>query len=348
MFNISELISDKTGVVVFVRKDGEFYCSESFDEALKEIFNTKASVEYIDLDSNYRTMRVDAVADVANKIITLRMPKECGSNGCNLRLTFSAENGITAEEDNPGGGSGGVSSWNDLTDKPFYEETKQGYILPETTVPIDDEGMGSIMNAPAAPLILGETYKVVWNGTEYNCVAQALDAFMAGAFALGNIGAVTGGEMTDDPFLIVLTPFEAGGVWGLVLPLDGSVEMTFSVYGTIRTLKTLEEKFLPANIKPAFFVRLEQPEPGVYTLAEGITFSDIYAAASAGRVVYLVETREYGVCILATLSSIDPTKNATFANMEVNGIGVCINAYMIDIDGTVHASNGYNIFKHVE
>ena len=98
MYNISEYVSDRTGIVLFIRKDGKYYCSDSFDEAQKEIFNTRSTVEYVDLDNKYKTVRVDANMDAENKVMTLSIPEAVGAGKNALHLIFSKENGIIAEE----------------------------------------------------------------------------------------------------------------------------------------------------------------------------------------------------------------------------------------------------------
>lgn len=110
MFNVSEYVSAKTGSVVFVRKDGNFYCSESYHEAHKKIFKTRATIEYIDLDKNYNTTRVDASVDETKKIITLQVPAEFGSANM-LRVTYSCGGNLAGEEIGAIGGGSGAGSY---------------------------------------------------------------------------------------------------------------------------------------------------------------------------------------------------------------------------------------------
>lgn len=89
---------DKTGSVVFVRKNNQIICSETWDNAYRLIFQTKATVEYIDLDSDYSTTRVDAKADAANFAITIFVPAEFGKDSKLLEITYSLVDGISERE----------------------------------------------------------------------------------------------------------------------------------------------------------------------------------------------------------------------------------------------------------
>ena len=140
----------------------------------------------------------------------------------------------------PPGNSGGVTSWNDLTDKPFYEEVVEGYILPETTLTGTD---GQMIITNEFHLQDGQTYTVKWNGTEYTCACIEEEV---GLYGLGNLGAMMGGESTGEPFVIMngesLGLGDAG--YGVAVALDGSSTATVSIYGKKVTIYTLEEKYL--------------------------------------------------------------------------------------------------------
>ena len=98
MDNCSKYVSDKTGSVVFVRKNNQIICSETWGNAYRLIFQTKATVEYIDLDSDYSTTRVDAKADAANFAITIFVPAEFGKDSKLLEITYSLADGISKRE----------------------------------------------------------------------------------------------------------------------------------------------------------------------------------------------------------------------------------------------------------
>lgn len=97
----------------------------------------------------------------------------------------------------PDGAGGGVTSWNDLTDKPFYEEIIE--IFPETTVTLDtpDGTCYYTQLDTVIDLKVSETYIVNWNGVEYERVCIVANNYIY----LGNDNQV-GGENTGEPFFI--------------------------------------------------------------------------------------------------------------------------------------------------
>lgn len=141
---------------------------------------------------------------------------------------------------------GGVTDYNDLENKPCY--TEQWYILPETTVEFDpDTGEGSV--ADVVNVSVGNTYTVNWNGTEYTCVAQALDMDGDSTVALGDVGAVTDGDSTGEPFVVAFFDSETAAMVGagvVLCALDGSTSVTLSIIGEL--VHKLDEKYLPEPV----------------------------------------------------------------------------------------------------
>lgn len=138
-----------------------------------------------------------------------------------------------------GTGGGGVSSWNDLTDKPFGEETI--VILPETELVFEEmDGMPIAMldYALFQDIIVGTAVKVTWGGTVYECIATFAerDLIIGNKFLLG--------EDTGEPFCIGVQ-FEEGFV--MAIALDGSATQTVSI--ETESIKTLDPKYLPEALR---------------------------------------------------------------------------------------------------
>lgn len=95
----------------------------------------------------------------------------------------------------------GVSSWNDLADKPFYEEAGTQTLLPEQEV--SGFSSGQVALACSGELVVGENYTVAWDGTEYRCTA--FDVPDIGGVAIGN-GAMAGLSDTGEPFIVGYAP----------------------------------------------------------------------------------------------------------------------------------------------
>jgi hypothetical protein len=124
---------------------------------------------------------------------------------------------------------GGASSWNDLTDKPFGEERVEYRDIQLVS------GNGSIGTDFAfAP---GENYTIIWNGTEYNCTAYAVEA-LGGLGAVGN-SRILGGEDNGMPFLLLAGN---GGMLADAMKADAIV----TIIG--KEVIRLQEKFMPNTV----------------------------------------------------------------------------------------------------
>jgi hypothetical protein len=147
----------------------------------------------------------------------------------------------------------GVSSWNDLTDKPFGEEEGMAAVMEEQDidgfannlgygVPARGFDFGNGMDA--FTLEPGVEYTVMWDGEAYPVQLQDVSAIMgANAYALGNAAAIEPSfSGNNEPFVIGWT--EVGVVF---LALDGSDAASHRVGISKRAqiVKTLDAKYLP-------------------------------------------------------------------------------------------------------
>ena len=125
-----------------------------------------------------------------------------------IELTGGASAEVEAKEVTGGSVSGGgVTSWNELENKPFYKEYEE--ILPETDLTFSTmEGLGDLTIAmfttEKAPLD-GEEYIVTFDGVEYTSILA--DRFLGNA-------VVMGGEYTSEPFAITFTE-EGNGIFSI-------------------------------------------------------------------------------------------------------------------------------------
>lgn len=147
-----------------------------------------------------------------------------------------------------GGGSGGVSSWNDLADRPFYSEYETGTVLAETSPAFDEEqGQGVFILTDPIRVTTGEEYTVKWNGTEYTCVCGDVELDSTMCQYLGNTSAMEGDD-TGEPFFVLVIPSEveaAAGCTAQIFPMDGSTELTISITGTVETVHQIPVKYIP-------------------------------------------------------------------------------------------------------
>lgn len=147
---------------------------------------------------------------------------------------------------------GGVSSWNDLTDKPFYEESGTEVVLEETIYEgfaSDSSLDGAYAMGTSAQLILvaGQNYKVIWDESEHTCTAFDFNMNGYDWVGLGNDDLLTGTATSPvEPFVVAYS--EEITTLTLVA-LDGSTDTSHRVgiYHETTTIKTLDSKYLPMD-----------------------------------------------------------------------------------------------------
>ena len=101
--------------------------------------------------------------------------------------------------------------------------------------------MASITNA--FEIVVGQTYAVKWDGTEYECVGATAGENM---YALGNLSMAGVSADTGEPFIYayVIVGAEAVGQFGT---LDTSASHTISVKTTEEIVTPMTEEFIPAT-----------------------------------------------------------------------------------------------------
>ena len=130
---------------------------------------------------------------------------------------------------------GGVSSWNDLTDKPFGDMVE---VFPETEFQYAEfMGMGIFASPNPFTLVAGYDYVIRYNGVDYPCTA--FDAAFNGMriVAVGNKAAI-GGENNGLPFAAAYL----GGGLGAI-PLDGATSVTIG----IKAPRKLHPQYVPTQ-----------------------------------------------------------------------------------------------------
>lgn len=138
--------------------------------------------------------------------------------------------------------SGGVTSWNDLQDRPFGDETVNAEIVPETEFAFEDGGglyTCQITN-DLSGIQAGDIIKVILDGTVYLCVAKE----KYGTVVIGN-PSISGMDFEDhngEPFYI--SPVSQM----IATNLAGSTHRV-GVFGVSTTVVPLDEKYIPPSIQ---------------------------------------------------------------------------------------------------
>ena len=212
------------------------------------------------------------------------------------------------------GGTGGVTSWNDLTDKPFYRELEESVIIlqEQTFYAID----GTI-DFPIFSLILGETYSIRWNGALYTCVAQDATPLMGmESVMIGNSGALMGEEGTGEPFLILTTDAEGGMSRGIAL--DGSTSVKIRLAGPTYVYHTLSDAYIEKN---PVMINLEPVNgaDGEYKSVE--SFEDIFWMITVEKKMVILSLTEDSNKVFFNLASANPNY-LRFSAMNIASDGV--------------------------
>ena len=150
-----------------------------------------------------------------------------------------------------GGGNGGAnvqSDWNQndetapdyVKNRPFYTGDRvQTVFVEESTASFsfsNDDGMYTGLFPSTFDATVGDTYKVYWDGSTYECTC--VDFF--GNSAIGNLSIVGRGADTGEPFIMVLIETEI-----YIYTADTSASHTFSISGFVQELVKIDEKYLP-------------------------------------------------------------------------------------------------------
>lgn len=149
---------------------------------------------------------------------------------------------------------GGVSSWNDLTDRPFGSKITEQLIFPETTIDGFFESGGCWVTSDISPspfdLVEGNLYHVNYNGTVYECVAKSPQITTFATFPdiqlyLGN-QEYFGGDYTNEPFGVVYSAYSDGQSQSSVaIAQENGNPCRISISEVVEVVTKLDEKYLP-------------------------------------------------------------------------------------------------------
>lgn len=151
-------------------------------------------------------------------------------------------------------------SFNNLEDRPFYYEESFSEIIPETTI-------SGITNIGSLNLIQNNTYTVIFNDVEYECVFN-------GNYLGNQRGYYLDDYSNGEPFYITSN----GDVFA------GSYPFTIKIVGVSTNLKLLDDMFISDNIqRKSFIVR-------VYDNIASHSMSEIFNIYhTKNNLIYLIE-----------------------------------------------------------
>ena len=232
-------------------------------------------------------------------------------------------------------GGGGVTSWNDLPDRPFGTEIKNGVALDIFVEPINEDGFVSLDYEIV--LFEGEQYTVKYDAYSYNCTAQSIEDSENGysAIVLGNIGAMMGEEGTGENFVLMVAAGKTN-----IFPLDGKVLVNLTVTGLTEVVKKIDEKYLPkddgVDVLYVDYTVDRQGEdantfhlkcPWVYNQIKDMVFTGKHHVVARCAITdeYIVHL-PFNALYLGVLQFVGFNANRTFSNMlviehKIDGVG---------------------------
>ena len=130
-----------------------------------------------------------------------------------------------------------------VKNRPFYiGNPVETVLVEESTVTFEDDGgiyMGQLESTFSATV--GETYKVSWDGTTYECACVDY----SGTTVIGNLSIIGVGSDTGEPFLM----FVNNGLFAIGTA-DTASSHTFSISGMLPKVVKIDPKYLPIPFKP--------------------------------------------------------------------------------------------------
>lgn len=179
--------------------------------------------------------------------------------------------------DQQGGGGGSIP-------KPLtYDYMPEGYptktvqdttLMEEQTLAFTLEGDTQYSAYPnkAPEIVVGQTYTVNWDGTEYECVCVV---FRSTILSIGNKSIFGTGDDTGEPFLYLST--------GAFATLDTSAIHTISVKTTAETIIPMSDEFLPVASEDNYGAIKKSDIVSTYNLPMSVPHDQMLDAIAAFR-----------------------------------------------------------------
>ena len=129
-----------------------------------------------------------------------------------------------------------------VKNRPFYAgDPVETVFVEESTVAFAEDNGSYMAEFPSTfEATVGETYKVSWDGTVYECTCVKVNQ----STIIGNLSIKGTGSDTGEPFLMDVY----NGVGMLIATTDTSASHTFSISKTVVPVVKIDKKYLPSTI----------------------------------------------------------------------------------------------------
>ena len=135
-----------------------------------------------------------------------------------------------------------------IKNRPFYTgDPVETVFVEESTVSFVEQGglyMAQFQSTFEATV--GETYKVSWDGTVYECTCVGF----SDRAVIGNLSIAGEGADTGEPFLMIIM----NGAGIVIAAADTSASHTFSISGSIAEVVKIDTKYLPVSTDDSYGV----------------------------------------------------------------------------------------------
>jgi hypothetical protein len=212
--------------------------------------------------------------------------------------------------------AGGVTSWNDLEDKPFGESSGEVVLFDGTAVDGDTLKIKSLLE-------LGKEYIVVFDGVTYNLVAFDDDGFTT-------IGASYSSDFSEYDF----SACNDNGEVTVFFVDSNEHSLRISTMGQV--VKPIDEKYMPDSIKSFTSVVLVSIDFDTQTLSH--TPAEIVAMAEQGKTVLFGTT---GTAFNTRL--VNGVLYAVSVAVGIDDDGVVARAFIFDQHGKLAATDDYSL-----
>ena len=210
-----------------------------------------------------------------------------------------------------GGGGGAQPDWaanegepGHILNRTHYWKTVEGETIILSGLVAADEGMYLYLGDPVV-FIPGREYSIWYANRTYNCIGidpAAIGETLDGGCIFGNIGAITGGEDTGEPFVIVSYGRKAADVGGasvMIMDMSGSALYHVDIYGPRREREKIAPEWLPIpGVASVKFV-LTSNASGNFVVEYNSAYEQLASDISNGFVVFATATidgiRTYGM-----------------------------------------------------
>ena len=159
-----------------------------------------------------------------------------------------------------------------VKNRPFYMgDPVEAVLVEESTASfVDDGGLYVSEFQSTFEATVGETYKVSWDGTVYECTCIE-------AGVIGNLSILGGGSDTGEPFIMIIR----GGDVSSILTADTSASHTLSISGTVTEIVKIPAKFIDKDASGYIVVHKSD------TMTEEEA-NNYYRALSEGEAVFII------------------------------------------------------------